>query len=293
MCYSNHTMFTAQIITNSIITASIYGLLAIGFTIIYSTVRFFDLSYAGIPVVAAYITLLFSKVLGLSLWVGIPLGILSGAFTSWLVYMLVYKPLRARKASNTIFLVAALGVYTVLISIIPMFFTSQFQTLSNLTNIQTIHIAGAVITNIQLITAILFVIIGIVIWYVMQKTRLGRAIRAVADDEEVTKTMGINTEKIISKVFLIGGAIGGLAGVMIGLDTGMDPNIGFNLLLKAVIACIIGGVGNIYAAIVGALVLAGIENVGVWYFSAEWKDLIAFAVLILFLIIRPGGIFKK
>jgi branched-chain amino acid transport system permease protein len=286
-------MFTAQIITNSIITASIYGLLAIGFTIIYSTVRFFDLSYAGIPVVAAYITLLFSKVLGLSLWAGIPLGILSGAITSWLVYMLVYKPLRVRKASNTIFLVAALGVYTVLISIIPMFFTSQFQTLSNLTNIQTIHISGAVITNIQLITAILFVIIGIVIWYVMQKTRLGRAIRAVADDEEVTKTMGINTEKIISKVFLIGGAIGGLAGVMIGLDTGMDPNIGFNLLLKAVIACIIGGVGNIYAAIVGALVLAGIENVGVWYFSAEWKDLIAFAVLILFLIIRPGGIFKK
>lgn len=293
MCYSSYTMFTAQIITNSIITASIYGLLAIGFTIIYSTVRFFDLSYAGIPVVAAYITLLFSKVLGLSLWAGIPLGILSGAITSWLVYMLVYKPLRVRKASNTIFLVAALGVYTVLISIIPMFFTSQFQTLSNLTNIQTIHISGAVITNIQLITAILFVIIGIVIWYVMQKTRLGRAIRAVADDEEVTKTMGINTEKIISKVFLIGGAIGGLAGVMIGLDTGMDPNIGFNLLLKAVIACIIGGVGNIYAAIVGALVLAGIENVGVWYFSAEWKDLIAFAVLILFLIIRPGGIFKK
>lgn len=286
-------MTELQILSNILVTASVYGILAIGFTLIYSTVKFFDLSYAGIPVIAAYGTLLFSKTLDLPLWVGIIAGILIGSLTSWLVYICVYRPLRRRKASNTVFLVASLGIYTVLVSLIPIFFTSQFQTLSQLITIKTLHISDAVITNVQFITLILFCIIGIVIWYIVQKTRLGRAVRAISDDEEVTKTMGINTEKIIARVFMIGGAIASSAGIMIGLDTGMDPNIGFNLLLKAVIACIIGGVGNIYAAIIGAILLASIENIGVWYFSAEWKDLIAFGVLILFLIIRPQGIFKK
>ena len=286
-------MFIEQIIANSLITASVYGLLAVGFNLIYGTVQFFDLSYGAVPVIAAYMTFLFSSILGWPIWIGIILGIVIASLSSLTVYKFVYVPLRKRKASKMVFLVAALGVYTVCISLIPIFFTSQFQTLSNLVNVTTITIGGAIITNIQLITIIIFVVIGLLVGFLLKKTRIGKAVRAVADDEEVTKTMGVNTESIIAKVFLLGGAIAGIAGIMIGFDTGMDPNIGFGLLIKAVIACIIGGVGNVYAGILGAILLAVVENVGVWYFSAEWKDLIAFAVLILFLIIRPQGIWKK
>lgn len=286
-------MFFQQIAANSLITASIYGLLAVGFNLIYGTVRFFDISYGAIPVIAAYMAFLFAKILGWPVWVGITLGIVSASIVSYLIYRLVYKQLRDRKASKMVFLVAALGVYTVAISLIPIFFTSQFQTLSNLVNVKTITIGSAILTNVQIITIVLFVAISFIVALILKKTRLGKAVRAVADDEEVTKTMGVNTEIIISKVFLMGGAIAGLAGIMVGLDTGMDPNIGFGLLLKAVIACIIGGVGNIYAGVLGAILLAVIENVGVWYFSAEWKDLIAFTVLIIFLVVRPQGIAGK
>lgn len=286
-------MFFQQIAANSLITASIYGLLAVGFNLIYGTVRFFDISYGAIPVIAAYTAFLFAKILGWPVWAGITLGIASASIVSYLIYRLVYKQLRDRKASKMVFLVAALGVYTVAISLIPIFFTSQFQTLSSLVNVKTITIGSAILTNVQIITIALFVAISFIVALILKKTRLGKAVRAVADDEEVTKTMGVNTEIIISKVFLMGGAIAGLAGIMVGLDTGMDPNIGFGLLLKAVIACIIGGVGNIYAGVLGAILLAVIENVGVWYFSAEWKDLIAFTVLIIFLVVRPQGIAGK
>jgi branched-chain amino acid transport system permease protein len=192
-----------------------------------------------------------------------------------------------------IFLVASLGLYTVAISVIPMLFTSQFQTLSNLVTITTTAIGAAIVTNIQLVFIAAFAIIGIGTAIILKHSRTGKAVRAIADDEEVTKTMGINTQAIIGTVFIAGGAIAALAGILVGFDTGMEPNMGFSLLLKAVIACIIGGVGNIYAGIIGAILLALIENVGVWYFSAEWKDLIAFSVLILFLIIRPQGLIKK
>ncbi len=286
-------MFFQQILANSLITASVYGLLAIGFNLIYGTVRFFDLSYAAIPVIGAYMVFLFAKLLHLPLIPAVILGVVIGSLVSYLVYRLVYVPLRIRKASKMVFLVAALGLYTVAISLIPIFFTSQFQTLSNLVDVKTITIGSAIITNVQALLIFLFVVIGIATAVILSKSRTGKAIRAVADDEEVTKTMGINTQAIIGKVFIAGGAIAALTGILVGFDTGMEPNMGFGLILKAVIACIIGGVGNIYAGIIGAIFLAVIENVGVWYFSAEWKDLIAFTVLIIFLLVRPQGLFKK
>jgi branched-chain amino acid transport system permease protein len=286
-------MFFQQILANSLITASVYGLLAIGFNLIYGTVRFFDLSFAAIPVIGAYMVFLFAKMLHLPLWLAVIMGVVIGSLVSYGVYRLVYVPLRTRKASKMVFLVAALGLYTVAISLIPIFFTSQFQTLSNLINIKTITIGSAIITNVQATLIILFAIIGFTTAIILKMSRTGKAIRAVADDEEVTKTMGINTQAIIGKVFIAGGAIAALTGILVGFDTGMEPNMGFGLILKAVIACIIGGVGNIYAGIIGAIFLAVIENVGVWYFSAEWKDLIAFTVLIIFLLVRPQGLFKK
>jgi branched-chain amino acid transport system permease protein len=133
------------------------------------------------------------------------------------------------------------------------------------------------------------VAIGLIFRY----TIFGKAVKAIGDDEEVSKIVGINTEKIIGWVFFIGSAIGGLAGILIGFDTGIEPTMGLSLLLKGVIACIIGGIGNVYGGVLGAFLLAFIENFGIWQISGEWKDAIAFIVLILFLLFRPRGILRK
>ena len=123
-------------------------------------------------------------------------------------------------------------------------------------------------------------------------TLFGKAIKAVGDDEEVSKIVGINTVKVIGWVFFIGSAIAGLAGILVGFDTGIEPTMGLSLLLKGVIASIIGGIGNVYGGVLGAFLLGFIENFGIWQISGEWKDAIAFGVLILFLLFRPQGILK-
>ena len=152
---------------------------------------------------------------------------------------------------------------------------------------------GGVITQTQLITLITALVIMAVIAMVFRYTLFGKAIKAIGDDEEVSKIVGINTEKIIGKVFFIGSAIGGLAGILIGFDTGIEPTMGLSLLLKGVIASIIGGIGNVYGGVIGAFFLAFVENFGIWKISGEWKDAIAFGVLILFLLWRPQGILRK
>ena len=133
--------------------------------------------------------------------------------------------------------------------------------------------------------------VGLVL--LLKYTMFGKAIKAVSDDEEVAKIVGINTNKIISYVFFIGSAIAGLGGILVGFDTGIEPTMGFALLLKGVIAAIIGGVGSIYGALIGAFLLGFVENFGIWQISGEWKDAIAFILLILFLIFRPRGIMNK
>lgn len=192
-----------------------------------------------------------------------------------------------------VLLVAALGVMTAVQSIVAILFTSQFQTLSRSAGNEAVYnIFGGVITQTQLIILILGLLIMAAIGLMFRYTLFGKAIKAVGDDEEVSKIVGINTVKVIGWVFFIGSAIAGLAGILVGFDTGIEPTMGLSLLLKGVIASIIGGIGNVYGGVLGAFLLGFIENFGIWQISGEWKDAIAFGVLILFLLFRPQGILK-
>lgn len=282
-----------QLILNSIIASAIYMMVALGFNLIYGTVKFFDLGYGALTAIGGYMVFLFYKKLGLDLSISIILGVLIAGCVGYLINKFVYKQLRDRKASGMVLLVASLGVLTVLQAVVAMLFTSQFQTLSMGGTNKVYEIGGAVITQVQLIILLSgFAIAGALI-LVLKKTLFGKAINAVADDEEVSKIVGINTNKIIGYVFFIGSSIAGLAGVFIGFDTGIEPTMGLSLLLKGVIASIIGGIGNIYGAVLGAFLLGFVENFGIWKISGEWKDAIAFVLLIIFLIFRPQGILKK
>lgn len=206
----------------------------------------------------------------------------------------IYLPLRKRKASNMVLLVASLGAFTAIQAIIAILFTSQFQTLSRNASGQKIYeIFGGIITQTQLLILISGIVITAGLVLFLNKTMSDKTIRAISDDEEAAKIVGINTNKIIGYVFFIGSAIAGLAGILVGFDTGIEPTMGMGLLLKGVIASIVGGIGNIYGGVLGALLLGFAENFGIWKISGEWKDAIAFALLIIFLLFRPRGIINK
>ncbi len=128
------------------------------------------------------------------------------------------------------------------------------------------------------------------LWLFIKKTKLGKAMRAVADDPLAASIVGINPERIILAAFAIGSALAGAAGILISLETNIEPTMGMNAILKGIIASIIGGIGSIPGAMFGGLFLGIAENLGIWKISAGWKDCIAFVILIVFLLVRPGGI---
>lgn len=283
-----------QLVANSIIAGSIYALVGIGFTLIYGAVRFFDLGYGVMTAIGGYAVFFLANTLGVPIIPAIILGVLVAGFFGLLANLIVYRPIRKRGASNLVLLVASLGVLTMLQAIIAIFFTSQFQTFSQSVGTQHVfNILGGSVTDIQVLILVATIVVMGALVLTLKKTKFGRAIEAISDDEEVAKTIGINTDKIINYVFFIGSAIAGLAGILVGFDTGIEPTMGLALLLKGVIAAIIGGIGNIYGAVLGAFLLGFVENFGIWQISGEWKDAIAFVLLTIFLIFRPQGILPK
>lgn len=283
-----------QLISNSIIAGAIYALAALGFNLIYGATKFFNLAHGVMAVIGGYAVFYFAKTLGLNIYIAATLGIALAGLVGYGLDKFIYLPLRKRKASNMVLLVASLGAMTALQAVIAILFSSQFKTLSQNVGTQKLFaVLGGVITQIQLVILLSAVLVMVGLVLLLYKTQFGKAVRAISDDEEVARIVGINTNKIISYVFFIGSAIAGLAGILVGFDTGIEPTMGLSLLLKGIIASIVGGVGNIYGGVLGAFLLGFVENFGIWKISGEWKDAIAFALLIVFLIFRPHEIMNK
>lgn len=281
-----------QLIVNSIIAGSIYSLVALGFNLIYGTTKFFNLSHGVLAAIGGYAVFYFSKTLGLDVLPSVIIGILITGFLGYLIDKSIFRALRQRKASGTVFLVASLGIMTALQAIVAIIFSSQFQTLSTESS-RVYEIFGGIITEVQVIILVLVILIMLGLAVLLKFTRFGEAVRAISDDEEVSKIVGIDTNKIIGRVFFIGSALAGLGGILVGFDTGIEPAMGLSLLLKGVIASIIGGIGNVYGGVLGAFFLGFVENFGIWKIPGEWKDAISFGVLIIFLLFRPQGIIKR
>ena len=283
-----------QLVLNSIIAGAIYTLVALGFNLIYGATKFFNLGHGVMAAIGGYTVFYFGKTLGWNIYLAVAIGIILAGLVGYISEKFIYLPLRKKKASNMILLVASLGAFTALQAIIAILFSSQFQALSQSAGGQKIYeIFGGVITQTQLIILVSGIAIMTGLALLLRYMIFGKAIKAISDDEEVSKIIGINTNKIIGYIFFIGSAIAGLAGILVGFDTGIEPTMGFSLLLKGVIASIIGGVGNLYGGVLGAFLLGFVENFGIWKISGEWKDTIAFALLIIFLIFRPRGIMNK
>lgn len=283
-----------QLIVNSIIAGSIYSLVALGFNLIFGATKFFNLAHGVIVTIGGYGVFFLSKQMGLDVYLSIVIAVLFAGLVGYLSEKLIFQKMRNKKASGMIMLVASLGLLTAIQAVVAILFTSQFQTLSrNVGTTKVYEIGGGIITQVQMIILCASIAIMVVLAFVIKKTKFGKAVQAIGDDLEVAKIVGINTNKIIGWVFFIGSAIAGIAGIAVGFDTGLEPIMGLNLLLKGVIASIIGGVGSVSGGVLGAFLLGFVENFGIWKISGEWKDAIAFGLLIIFLIFRPDGIFKR
>ena len=279
------------VILNGLFAGCAYALIALGFNLIYDGTKFFNLCHGVVAVLGGYVTLFFLERFGMNIILAALFGILAAGICGFMLDQLFFKPLRKRRASNEVFLVASLGLMTALQAVLALAFSTQFKTFPF--SIGLIQIFGATITYVQIVELVSLIFVTALIAILLKKTRFGNIIRAVSDSEEMAKSVGLDTQKMIGWIFFIGSSIAGLAGVLVGLDTGLESTLGLSLLLKGVVACIIGGVGNVYGGVLGALLLGLIENFVVWKFPGDWTDAVSFGVLILFLLFRPQGILRR
>ena len=278
-----------QLTLNGLIAGSIYALIALGFTVIYRTVKFFHFAHGVVYTAGAYFAYTLIISLHLNFALSFFLSIALAAILGVAIDRFVYYPLRQHNASNLIFLLASFGVFIFLQNLIQLIYGAQILTIRTGPIKEGRHFLGAVITDIQILILVVSVILMIFLWLFTQKTKLGKAMRAVSDDPMAANVVGINPERIIRTSFAIGSALAGAAGILISFETNIEPTMGFSALLKGIIASIIGGIGSIPGAVLGGFFLGLAENLGIWKISAGWKDCIAFVILIIFLLIRPWG----
>jgi branched-subunit amino acid ABC-type transport system permease component len=150
-------------------------------------------------------------------------------------------------------------------------------------------VLGARITPIQIVIIATSVMLVFLVAFWLKKSKIGKAMRAVANDPELASISGINSNKVILWTFAIGSALAGVAGILVALDVDMTPTMGMNALMMGVVAVIIGGVGSIPGVALGALLLGLAQHLGVWKISSQWQDAIAFIILFGFLLVRPQG----
>ena len=219
-------------------------------------------------------------------------GLLAGA-VGLALYRGLYVYMRQRARSPLIMLVASLGILLAIAAFIVIVFESAPRPLPDAFGSAPWNIAGARIKGFN-VFAIGVALAGFAgMWFLLKQTSLGRAIRAIGDDEEVSRVVGINTTVIISAVFFIGALYAAMAGILTGHDTALQPRMGLLLLLKGWIASVVGGIGNLYGAMVGGFVLGLVEQFGIWDLAGEWKDAISFILLILFLSFWPQGLLPR
>ena len=208
-------------------------------------------------------------------------------------YRGLYVYMRERARSPLIMLVASLGILLAITAATAIVFESAPRPLPQAFGSAPWTIWGGNIKGFNVFTlgVALAGFVGLLL--LLKKTSFGRSVRAIGDDEEVSKVVGINTTVVIATVFFIGAVFAAAAGVLSGHDTAIQPRMGLLLLLKGWIASVVGGIGNLYGAVVGGFALGMVEQFGIWDLAGEWKEVISFVVLILFLSFWPKGLLPR
>jgi branched-chain amino acid transport system permease protein len=282
-------MLVVQLLANGLVTGCAYALVALGFALIYNTTRIFHLAHGAVYAVAAYLFYSFHVLWGLPLVGAALLTVVGAAVLGVLIDEVIHVPLDEQDSSMLIHLLSSLGLYIALVNIIAIFYGNQTKVMSP--GVQETYTAGgAILTEVQIATVAVAVVLFVGLALLLRKTRLGQQLRAMRDDPELVSVMGLNPRLIRRVVFGLGSALAAVAAILLGLDVGIDPHIGLAAVLNGAVAVIIGGIGLFEGAALGALVLGLVQSLAVWQASARWQEAATFAVLILFLLFRPQGI---
>jgi branched-chain amino acid transport system permease protein len=285
-----------QQLINGIVQGSIYALIALGYTMVYGVLRLINFAHGDVFMVGAYAGFYTAAVFSISqpsigaLILVMTSSMIAAALLGTIIERFAYRPVR--KFSRLTSLITAIGVSLLLEYSAQFFFGATPKSFPTVLKVQTITLFNNItISNDSILIIVVSIFLMIVLNLIVFKTKLGKAMRAVSFNLDVAKLMGINTDFIISFTFALGSALAAAAGVLYSIHfIKIDPLMGLLTGLKAFVAAVLGGIGNITGAVLGGLLLGIAETMVSGYISSSYKDVFAFMILIVILLVKPAGL---
>jgi len=282
-------MFWEQML-NGLTLGSTYALIALGYTMVYGIIQLINFAHGEIYMFGAFAGLFLVTIVGTNIFIALLGAMLFCMLLGMLVERIAYRPLRG-KSSRLSALISAIGVSIFLSTLMALIRGPNTTRYPNVIERVTFHVGSLEISSLQVIILVFSAFLMVGLQLMIQRTRIGKAMRACSQDLDASYLMGINVNRVISYTFAIGSALAAAGGVMVGIYyNAVWPYMGMMAGLKAFAAAVLGGIGSIPGAMIGGLILGVMEIMGVAYLSSSYKDAIAFAILIVVLIVRPQGI---
>ncbi len=285
-------MNVTQQIVNAIWLGSVYSLFALGYALVFSVLGVLNLAHSAVFMWGAFIGLIAVLNLSVPIWLSLPIAMLGAGLIAVALERVAFAPLRARNAPRISQLISSIGASILLVSIAQLVFGTQPQRFP-IGSIPNEPIQGLPfnVTPIQVIILLTAVTLMVLLQALVQRTRLGQRMRAVAFNQRTASLLGINVGGIYTLTFFIAGALAGAAGVLFGLAyNSMTPFIGDSIALKGLTVIVLGGLGNIQGALVGGFVVAALEVFSISAGGSNYRDAIVFTLLFLILLVRPQGL---
>ncbi|MBI4650987.1 branched-chain amino acid ABC transporter permease [Candidatus Desantisbacteria bacterium] len=279
---------------NAIQLGAVYALIALGYTMVYGILRMINFAHGDIFMCGAFIGFLLATKIGLPLWLMLPMAMCLTALLGVIIERIAYRRLRTAQKMSLVITALGVGIFLenfVMLMVGPA--TKQLPQQLPGSIVQWFFKYNITVTWDRIWIIIISLVLMAVLWLFVNRTLMGTAMRAVADNKDIVPLMGININQVIAVTFAVGSALAAAGGIFYGQSYSIDPYMGIDLGWKAFIAAVIGGIGSIEGAVLGAFLLSGVEIFTVAYLSSNLKNGISFGLLIILLLIRPNGIMGK
>ena len=285
-------MVLIQQIVNGVMLGASYSLIAIGYTLVFGVLHLVHLAHGEVFMIGAFIGLQVVLLTGGGVTAAIAAAAVSAAVVGVLVYLAAIKPIRARKGHFLAPMISTIGAGVVLQELATRFFGGEQVGFPVQMDSQIWHLGGVTLTSVQLVILAVSLGLMLALHLFVTLTRVGMAMRATAESMVISNTLGIRSERIIILTFAIASALAGVAGVLVGMSfNSISPYMGVDMGIKGLAAMLLGGLGNVYGAMLGGLVIGIVDVISVDYLASSYRDAFAFFVIIAVLLFRPRGIF--
>ncbi|MGX7106331.1 branched-chain amino acid ABC transporter permease [Hutsoniella sourekii] len=281
-----------QQLVNGIALGSIYALIALGYTMVYGTIRLINFAHGDVFMMGAFLGYYFITVLELNVFLALPLTMLTCAVLGMAIERIAYKPLR--NSTPIAALITAIGVSYFLQNIMIYFLGPEVRSFPSPIKTQVFKVMGIVINSKQILVFVITIVMMFVLQMIVQRTKMGTAMRAVSTDKEAAQLMGINVDTVISFTFALGSSLAGVAGILYGIYyNSIAPTMGTAPGMKAFIASVVGGIGSVPGAMVGGYLIGILETIVTFMGGSMYKDAVVYGLLIVILLVLPSGLFGK